>query len=240
MKKSILLPCLAVVVASGVFADENPTTDEIINSYVGVGIVSPIQFPSASDNVYGLRLGLVSAYNNEVIGLDLAPVGIADSNLKGAQFSLFTWSSDSVYGLQIGALANVVVENTIACQLGAVNVVRGDAGGIQLSLANYANSFAGVQFGCLFNWNRAASAGVQAGLVNEDLEEFAGASFGAINNAGSIVGFQLGVFNFTDKMTGVQIGFINAAGDMKGVQIGALNMICDHRVPVLPVANGSF
>ena len=48
------------------------------------------------------------------------------------------------------------------------------------------------------------------------------------------------IFNFADNMTGLQVGFINAAGDMKGVQIGVFNMICDHRVPVLPVANGSF
>lgn len=238
--KKLIMTSLAAVVASAVFADEASVNEEQINSYVGIGVAAPIQYPSVSDNVYGFRFGLFTAYNNEVVGFDLTPVGIADSSVKGVQLGLFTWSNDSVYGLQLGALANVAVENALAFQLGAVNIVRGDAGGFQLSLANYANSFTGVQFGGLFNWNRAASSGAQFGFVNSDLEEFSGVSIGAMNSGGNFAGCQIGAFNFADNMTGLQVGFINAAGDMKGVQIGVFNMICDHRVPVLPVANGSF
>lgn len=238
--KKLILTSLAAVVASGVFADDASVTDEQIDSYIGIGIAQPIQYPSMADNVHGFRFGLFTAYNNEMTGFDLTPVGITDSNVKGVQFGLFSWSNDSVYGLQLTALANVAIENSLACQFSGANIVKGDAGGFQVALVNYANSFTGVQFGGLFNWNRAASTGVQFGIVNADLEEFTGAAFGAINNCGNLTGFQFGALNFADKATGVQLGVINAAGDMKGVQIGVLNMICDHRVPVLPVANGSF
>lgn len=238
--KKLMFASLAALVFSGVFAEEKSAVDDHINSILGLGIAAPLQFPKMSDNVYGLRLGLLMAYNNEIAGVDVSPVAIAEGDVMGVEAGLFNWGCSDVWGLQIGALANVVAGNSIACHIAAANVVRGDAAGLELSAVNYANSFKGLQIGALVNWNRAASLGAQVAAVNVNSEYFTGFSLAAINNSRNVVGFQLGAFNLAERMTGLQIGVFNAAYRMEGVQIGVLNMICENYTPVLPIANASF
>jgi len=179
-------------------------------SPIGIGIAAPAQLPLMSDNVYGLRLGGLFGYNEEVIGVDL---GLAEVTTGNA------------YALQVGAV-NVVHGEAAGLQVGAISYNE--------------HTFAGVQVSPLGSWNGLDAYGLQFALVNADQTAFGGFAFGGINYAAKMTGAQFGVLNFADSMTGLQIGGINVCDKAEGIQIGLINMITTSPLPVMVVANVWF
>lgn len=239
MKKLTIAAVMAMALSS-VFAEAESSEKRGYASPVGLSLAAPLQFPSTVDSVYGFRYNVFMALNKDMVGFDLGLVGINTGCLKGLQINAFNWVNESVAAFQIGALANVALDDVAAFQIGTFNIVRGDFAGLQLGLVNVEDELAGFQIGGLINWNSADACGVQFGAGNADIENFSGFSCGAVNWAGEMTGCQLGVINVAERAAGLQIGVMNAVGDMKGVQLGFVNMICDGPLPVLPVANANF
>lgn len=89
-----------------------------------------------------------------------------------------------------------------ALALGVVNGSTGDSSGVTLGLvANYAQSYKGLQF---------------AWLANYAAKNFAGLQWAAFNYAGNLRGVQLGLINFAQaSQQGLQIGIINVMNQTK-------------------------
>lgn len=114
---------------------------------------------------------------------------------------------------QINGLAlNIWGENPQhSLNLGIVNGSTGDSMGFSLAfIANYADSYTGVQFG-LVNISQRNFLGWQSGAVNYSQGTFTGLQSGWINVAQECHGLQLGMINYAEKLEGVQIGAINVA-----------------------------
>ena len=242
MKKSIMLATAAMSVA---FCLTSARAAEDKRAWpwspIGIGIAAPIQLPYMSSDVYGLRLGGLFGYNNEMCGLDVGLVEISSYSMSGMQVSAFSWTDSDAYGLQYGGLANVVDGSFYGFQSALVNVDWDEFWGLQHGAVNYDGAFFGVQFGALISWNNSVSAGWQTSLVNADQEDFVGFSAGVVNYANKMTGFQLGVVNTAYETTGFQLGAFNATDKMHGVQIGVVNLISSSSVlPAMIIANASF
>ena len=139
----------------------------------------------------GLDVGVVSCTSESFSGIGVGGVNIVDGRMRGVQAGLFNWCSCNDPDMR--------------------------SLGIQYGLANYANSFFGLQDAYL---NCAGDfSGVQCG----------GFLFLCVNVAyGKVEGCQLGLVNYAQEMT-------------CGVQIGILNIIARNgMLPVLPILNGGF
>lgn len=210
-------------------------------SPIGIGIAAPAQLPFMSSDVYGIRFGGFLGYNNDVYGIDCGVAELCTGSFAGIQASALSWTEGDVYGVQAGLLGNVVNGKGIMGQIGAVNVIWDDAGGLQVGLINYDSAFAGLQVGGIINWNNAASYGFQCSLINGNQDEFVGMSVGGLVNYGEkFKGFQCGLINATYEVTGYQLGVVNACDRMHGVQIGLINLICESRLPIMVIANAWF
>ena len=240
MKKSMVTLMIGLAVGLG-FTNASQAEERAWNwSPLGIGLAAPIQLPFMESDVYGLRVGGLLGYNNEVRGLDVGVTELCTGSFIGLQGALFTWTDGDAYGIQVGALANVVNAKMFGLQAGCVNADWSDVTGLQLGLVNYDTAFAGVQLGGLVNWDVSTSFGVQLGLANCDQDEFKGWAAGLVNYAVRYSGLQLGVFNVVDEVTGCQLGIVNACDKMRGVQIGLVNLICEGPLPVMVLANASF
>jgi len=241
MKKSVAAAIIGLAVAAGSSIEARAEASEgRWFSPLGIGLFAPVQLPYIACDVYGVRVDCIMGWNDNVYGVDLTPVAICSSDFAGIEAGAFNWTGSCAWGVQFGALANVVGDKTIALQFaGVANVVHGDGAGLQMSLVNYANSFVGAQIGAI-DWNSAASIGAQVGVATVDIEEYTGFSAGLVNYAGKVTGFQLGAVNAADEATGLQIGVINGVNRMHGVQIGLVNVIAEGPLPIMVVANASF
>ena len=239
MKKLTLVAMMALAVG-GAFAGQESKKDGGFVSPVGYALAAPLQFPRMGDSVYGWRYNVFVAINKDVYGWDLGLVGINTGVMKGVQVNAFNWSGESVDALQISPIANVALDDVTALQIGTFNIIRGDMTGWQMGLVNIEDSFAGLQFGGLLNWNSADSCGAQIALGNADVENFTGFSCALVNHARTFTGFQLGLVNVAENATGLQIGLFNAVEDMDGLQLGVANLICEGPLPAMTVANASF
>ena len=241
MKKSVAAMMIGLAVGLGLSNVSKADERAWRWSPLGIGLAAPIQLPFMSSDVYGLRIGGFLGYNHDVYGLDCGVCGICGGGFRGIQLDAFSWTEGDVYGVQVGAIANVVAGRQISLQVGAVNVVWGDAAGVQLGLVNYDADFAGVQFGGILNWNNATSYGFEVGLVNANQEEYFGCAIGAlVNYSDSFKGFGCGLVNVAYDVTGCQLGLVNACDRMHGVQIGLVNMICESKLPIMTIMNASF
>ena len=139
----------------------------------------------------GLDVGVVSRTSGSFDGVGVGGVNVANGRMRGVQAGFVNWSSCG--GRDERSL------------------------GVQYGLANYAESFFGLQDGYL---NCAGDfSGVQCGSF----------VFLCVNVAyGKVEGCQFGLLNYAQEMT-------------YGVQIGLLNIIARNGLlPVLPLINGSF
>ena len=240
MKKSTMM--MAVALAIGLGGSAQAEERSWAWSPVGIGIAAPIQIPFVESDVYGLRLGGLFGYNHDVYGLDLGVAEVCSGGFRGLQVSALSWvDNDNVYGVQAGALANVVNACTKALQVAPLNVVWEEALGAQLGLVNVTTEFCGLQLGGLVNWNDLASYGLQLGAVNANQQEFYGWAFGGlVNYADSFDGFACGFVNVAYDVKGCQLGVFNACDHMHGVQIGLVNMICGSKLPIMVIANAWF
>jgi hypothetical protein len=54
-------------------------------------------------------------------------------------------------------------------------------------------------------------------------------------------GFQMGIFNSTQRLSGLQMAVVNFAEDLYGLQIGLINIIrSKDKYPVLPLVNWKY
>lgn len=240
MKKLMTIVAIALTVATGLSEARAAGERTWEWSPLGLGIAAPIQLPFTETDVYGIRLGGLFGSNADVCGLDVSLAALERGQMVGVQVAGFTWAVQDVYGLQVGAVANVVRENVVGVQLGLVNADFGELNdGLAVGAVNYSLAYDGVQVAAL-NWNATVSAGVQVGVGNYAAEEYAGGAVGAVNLAGAMTGCQLGAVNCANDVTGCQIGFVNATERLHGVQIGALNLVTESVLPIMVVVNASF
>jgi hypothetical protein len=134
--------------------------------------------------------------------------------------------------------------------LGLVNGSTGESAGFSLGLANYAESYTGVQFGFV-NYSTGTIRGWQDGIVNISKGEFHGWMNGDVNiSLGTFVGFQSGYVNVsTGDFKGFQLALVNYANNLHGLQIGAVNIAMnngwfnefpDKLAKGFPIVNWSF
>lgn len=207
MKKLAIIVCALTL---GWSVETRAEEDGWVWSPIGLGIVAPAQIPWMSSHVYGLRLGGLFGYNQDVYGLD---IGLGGSYAAG---------------------------NEAGFETGLFNVVKGDFAGLQIGGLNYdASIFAGAEFG-LVNWNGLAAYGFQLGLGNVDQRTFDGIGFGGVNYTDSLTGAQFGGVNLANKVTGIQVGVVNACDEMCGFQIGLINVITTSKLPIMVIANAQF
>jgi len=241
MKKLVAVAVIGLAV--GFSLTGKAATDDCVWKWspLGLGIAAPAQLPFMSSDVYGIRCGGLLGFNNNVYGLDVGVAELSTGDFIGAQAAAMSWTEGDVYGVQASALANVVNEKMIALQVAPVNVVWGDAGGVQAGLVNYDAAFAGLQVGGLLTWNNSASYGLQAGLANANQDEFVGCALGGlVNYSRKFCGFACGFVNVSYEMTGYQLGVFNACDYLHGVQIGLVNIVCESKLPIMTIANASF
>lgn len=223
-----------------------------------------LQIGGADVDVLGLRLGILSAENNNVYGLDVCTLfGRTLGDEYAIQAGLFNMVDGTVGGLQAG-LANYAGDSLFGFQAaGFFNIAAGEAPsyGIQAAgLANRAREFYGMQAGYvnvadIVGGLQAGGyaeadfvAGAQVAIVCR-ADELAGLQVGVANicfdlddfsNAGDMAGAQIGVVNVCNRGAGLQVGVWNHAKHFEGVQLGLVNVIEDHEVPFLPVLNIGF
>lgn len=241
MKKSMIAAVIGLAIGTGFTNVAQAEGERTWNwSPVGIGIAAPIQLPYMETDIYGLRLGGFFGCNQDVYGLDLGVAELTHGEFRGFSASAFNWVCTHAYGVQIGALANVVTLNTASFQAGLFNLVYGEGIGVQLGLMNYDVSYVGVRMGAC-NWSNATSYGFDAAVANVNREDFSGLELGVVNHANRFVGAQIGVINVADgPATGVQLGLCNAVNYFTGLQIGLFNLICKGPLPVMLIANGNF
>ena len=211
--RSIVVGACALT-ASIAFADTTP---------VMVSLVTPVQAPSRSYDVTGLRLSFIYGDCREFTGLDLGViqrtadaftgvalggVNIAGGRMLGGQVGLVNWSGDTAPAWHLRST------------------------GVQFGLVNYAGAFCGLQ-SSLANITGGAFAGLQDGVFN-CADDMYGVQCGLY--------FLFGVNIAYGNVRGCQIGLVNFAETMdSGLQIGLLNIIGNNGwLPVLPIVNGHF
>lgn len=158
-------------------------------SPVGLGIVSPVQFPPS------------------------------DFSITGARLSLLWGSHRNVYGLDFGVVGNITKQDfTGIAASGIFNKTEGTTNAIGTQLAGVANwnnnktRVYGLQLASILNMNKADStiAGLQVALINLGQHTAVyGAQVGLYNKARSVYGFQIGLINEATDLHGIQIGLVN-------------------------------
>ncbi len=134
------------------------------------------------------------------IQLSIAPdIAIFDRNTRIQGFTLGIWSENP----------------QDAFALGIVNGSSGKSNGFSLGVANYADSYKGVQWS-LFNYAKDNYGGWSLGIANVAKGTMTGLQTGAVNYAGNLTGLQIGAVNYADKASG-------------GVQIGVINIIPENK-----------
>lgn len=243
--KKLSLSVLSSIAACTMFANSFYYSEENAdNSFtpLSLSIITPLQLPSASWDVYGIALNALYAQHNAMYGLDAGLVSFNKNNFAGIQAQgAVNWCNIDAYGIQVAGLANSVMGNGGALQLSSIlNYNRGEFYGAQVSTVNYNGTLYGLQLGG-FNYNKGISKAIQFGVVNANVNECRGCSFGALNYASRFRGLQLGVFNeIVENGRGLQLGVFNAASNYTGVQIGLFNIIQNGSLPIMLVMNAQF
>ena len=101
------------------------------------GTILPWSVPNEESNVYGFRLNLGWGSYASTYGLDVGAFSSCTKNFGG---------------IAVNLCGNVAGETMGGLQIGAVNVVRGRAYGLQIAFVNFAEDLHGVQIGGL-NFN---------------------------------------------------------------------------------------
>lgn len=114
-----------------------------------LGVISPMQEPSADWDVHGLRINLIYGSCQSIYGLDVGLVNQVEGRMKA---------------LQIGGIANHVEGVAMGLQLGLVNCSRTSINGLQIGVVNDTKRASIAQLG-VFNSAEHVD-GLQLGLIN--------------------------------------------------------------------------
>ena len=101
------------------------------------GTILPLSIPNEESSIYGLRINMGWGEFANTYGLDAGAFSSCTKNFGGIAANL---------------CGNVVGETMGGVQVGAVNIVRGGAYGLQIAFVNFAEDLHGVQVGVL-NFN---------------------------------------------------------------------------------------
>ncbi len=223
-----------------------------------------LQIGGADVDVLGLRLGILSAENRNVYGLDVCTLlgrtlgdeyaiqaglfNLVDGTVGGLQAGLANLAGDSLYGIQAAGFFNVAGGEAPSYGIQAAGLANraGEFYGIQAGYVNVADFVGGLQAGGYAESDFVA--GTQVAIVCRT-DSLAGLQVGVANicmdlddfaNAGDMAGAQIGVVNVCNRGAGLQVGVWNHAKHFEGVQLGLVNVIEDHEVPFLPILNVGF
>lgn len=223
-----------------------------------------LQLGGADVDVVGMRLGILSAENRNVMGLDVCTLlgrtlgdeyalqaglfNLVDGRVGGLQAGLANLSGRSLYGIQAAGFFNVAGGDAPSYGIQAAGFANRahDLFGVQIGYVDVADVLGGLQAGGYAEADRAAGAQVAIVCRADELE---GLQIGVANvcldlddpsKAGDMSGAQLGLVNVCNRGTGLQLGLWNHAKSFAGVQIGLVNVIEDHEVPFLPIFNAGF
>lgn len=208
-------------------------------------IASPgdLLLPWNRSDVYGLRLDMPYGNNKgSVIGVDLGVVGVADEDVIGIAVTAVNVADlGAVEGLQLGLLANRTKE-LYGFQFGGVLNWNEDlAYGVQLGAINYDGEFYGLQLGVV-NWFVGNAYGVSLGAFLLSNNSFVGFSAACLNyEMHKMSGLQLGGINLAaESSTGLQLGLVNISKHHEGVQLGLININSSGFLPCFPLVNFNF
>ena len=238
--------------------------DEADRWFADLAIDPRLQLGGADVDVLGLRLGILSAENRNVYGLDVCTLfgrtlgdeyaiqaglfNLVDGTVGGLQAGLANVAGDSLYGIQAAGFFNAAGGEapSYGIQVAGLANRAGEFYGIQAGYVNVADFVGGLQAGGYAEAD--ALAGIQVAIACRT-KDLAGLQVGVANvcfdlddysNAGDMAGVQIGVVNVCNRGAGLQVGVWNHAKHFKGVQLGVVNVIEDHDVPFLPILNVGF
>lgn len=165
---------LAVATAGAAQLGRNTAPVTVRNTVAGLDIgpatglqlslVTPVQIFPETFAVSGLRINLIFGRNRALRGLDLGTVNEVTERVEGVQLIGVNLAGD-LAGLQIGLFNSAATSEAGCCQLGAINILRGeDSQGTMLGLFNQADGLRGFQFGLINICN--TLDGCQLGLIN--------------------------------------------------------------------------
>ena len=211
MKRIVTVACL---VAGTLLADTTP---------VMVSLVTPVQAPSRSYDVTGLRLSFIYGECQDFTGLDIGVIDNTRKDFTGLAVGGINCAGDRLYGAQVG-LVNWNGNGDTAWERRSI--------GAQVGILNYSDTFCGLQ----------------DGYVNISGNSFTGLQTSLVNCAHDMYGLQCGFYFIfgvnvaSGSLHGCQIGLVNYADTVEsGCQIGIINIISHNGLlPVFPIINGSF
>ncbi len=132
-------------------------------------------------------------------------------------------------GVQLGGVANIVSEQTLGAQLaGVANLTSGSARGAQIGTLNVTHDILkGTQLGA-FNIVGGHIKGAQLGVANIELgrQTSSAAQVGAVNVSRAMKGMRWGVVNVgLDDISGFSLGVVNVTtGAHRGFSLGVINV----------------
>ena len=202
-------------------------------------------YSMSADTLYADSARRVPRYTN--IGFGTGHTAADGSRVKSFNLGVFA-ATDTLRGMQMGALSSMAQHGADGFQLGGVLAMsaaraRGvTVGGLMTAVdrmegvqvggvQNVARSLWGVQLSAMNNIAGTGMRGLQlAGVSNMAGSVERGAQVSPLLNlsTGVMRGLQLGSYNYADSLRGVQLGIINiAASHPRGVQVGLFNYTSD-------------
>ncbi len=181
---------------------------------VDISIFPPISKNGDRPTLNRVQLGLIGSRTTRLRGFGMAPVLWAEEDVDGVQFAGVGASARGrVRGAQISSVANVAGELHGVQLSPMLNLVRGEAVGLQQSW------FA--------NWAGGRVVGAQISQAVNFAESVRGAQVGAVNLAREVRGAQVGVVNVSlgPPLRGWQVGVVNVSRGVDGVPLGLVNVV---------------
>lgn len=163
-------------------------------------------------------------------------------SIRGIRLGIYGRNVDMT-GLDCGAI-NETTGDFVGVGGGIVNLVDGNARGLQLSFYGYQRTG-----GSMYGWAsgivsrvKEDTVGLQEGAVSMTYRDFKGVQASLLYNyvGEEMVGAQLGFVNRAFSVRGVQLGLVNFADRMNGLQLGLWNQINENDLKVLPFVNWRF
>ncbi len=160
--RAVMIGVVSLAMAGGRAAAQEAERAQGFTPFM-LGIVTPVQVPSAAWDVYGLRIDLIYGRCQTLYGLDVGLVNHVQGGMKGLQIGgVVSLVEGSATGLQTG-LVNLGLGGFNGMQIGGVNYAE-RARAFQIGVYNGADHIHGVQLGVI-NVTR-TMVGCQLGLVN--------------------------------------------------------------------------
>jgi hypothetical protein len=203
---------------------------------------------SSTDNINGIQMSLLCNMSNLMDLMKRFAIQTEKENDKPKDFPEWfildkDYTSD-VNGFQMSLLFNMS-KYVYGGQMGFINVVEAEMGGMQLGLFNLMDEdsvTAGWQLAVIVNGIGKEGYGLQTAVLSNSVNGyFAGLQLALANSVQSeLQGVQIGLQNETETLEGVQIGLYNESINASGIQIGLLNHIENAWIPYFPIINFAF